>query len=81
MAKDRRGTADAKGVIVIPRRKYGRLTRPVPPTPKEKCPQCLLGRPCPIHGTTGGVAPDLRQGGQAPQKPGKRKRGPKQRFK
>ncbi|MEM3396735.1 MAG: hypothetical protein QW620_02290 [Thermoplasmata archaeon] len=33
----------------MPRRKYGRLQKPIQPVPKEKCHFCRLGRPCPIH--------------------------------
>jgi len=33
----------------MPRRKYGHLIGACPPTPKEKCRYCKLGRPCPVH--------------------------------
>ncbi len=33
----------------MPRRKYGHLIGACPPTPKDKCRMCKLGRPCPIH--------------------------------
>lgn len=36
----------------MPRRKYGHLVAACPPTPKEKCRVCRLGKPCPIHGET-----------------------------
>ena len=36
----------------MPRRKYGRLQKAVPPTPQEKCRACLFpGPPCPVHGS------------------------------
>jgi len=33
----------------MPRRKYGRLQKPISPPPPEKCRACRLGLPCPIH--------------------------------
>ncbi len=40
----------------MPRRKYGRMIKPMPTQVKpEKCRFCKAGRPCPIHkkdGTT-----------------------------
>jgi hypothetical protein len=33
----------------MPRRKYGHMVGACPPTPKEKCRICRLGKPCPIH--------------------------------
>ncbi len=33
----------------MPRRKYGRLRKPIPPLKREKCRLCRLGRPCPLH--------------------------------
>ena len=33
----------------MPRRKYGHMVGPCPPTPKEKCRACRLGYPCPVH--------------------------------
>jgi hypothetical protein len=32
----------------MPRRKYGRMQKPIPPVPREKCRLCRLKRPCPI---------------------------------
>ena len=34
----------------MPRRKYGHMVGPCPPTPVEKCRACRLGHPCPTHG-------------------------------
>ncbi|MEM0129357.1 MAG: hypothetical protein QXG65_04255 [Thermoplasmata archaeon] len=34
----------------MPRRKYGRLRKAIPPVKPEKCRFCRLGRPCPWHG-------------------------------
>ncbi|HYY47759.1 MAG TPA: hypothetical protein VFA17_03655 [Thermoplasmata archaeon] len=33
----------------MPRRKYGRMIKPLPVTKREKCRFCKAGRPCPIH--------------------------------
>ena len=34
----------------MPRRKYGRMIKPMPTQVKpEKCRFCKAGRPCPIH--------------------------------
>ena len=33
----------------MPRRKYGHMVGPCPPTPLDKCPVCRTGRPCPTH--------------------------------
>ena len=33
----------------MPRRKYGRMVKSVPPTPEEKCRYCRLGMNCPVH--------------------------------
>jgi len=33
----------------MPRRKYGRMQKPIPPVPREKCRLCRLKRPCPLH--------------------------------
>ena len=33
----------------MPRRKYGRMVKPVPPVPEEKCRYCRLGMNCPVH--------------------------------
>ncbi len=33
----------------MPRRKYGHMVGPCPPTPIEKCRACRLGHPCPKH--------------------------------
>jgi len=33
----------------IPRRKYGRMVKAIPPVPEEKCRYCRLGIPCPVH--------------------------------
>ncbi|MDE1819590.1 MAG: hypothetical protein KGJ23_06250 [Euryarchaeota archaeon] len=34
----------------MPRRKYGRMQKPIPPVNPEKCRFCRLKRPCPLHG-------------------------------
>lgn len=34
----------------MPRRKYGHMVGSCPPTPREKCRLCKLGKPCPVHG-------------------------------
>ncbi len=34
----------------IPRRKYGRMVKPLMPVDPKKCRYCRLGRNCPIHG-------------------------------
>jgi hypothetical protein len=34
----------------IPRRKYGRMVKPLMPVEPKKCRFCRLGRNCPIHG-------------------------------
>jgi hypothetical protein len=36
-------------VVGVPRRKYGRLRKAIPPVPVEKCRYCRLGIPCPVH--------------------------------
>ncbi|UCE75078.1 MAG: hypothetical protein JSV56_05075 [Methanomassiliicoccales archaeon] len=33
----------------MPRRKYGHMVGPCPPTPIENCRACRLGIPCPKH--------------------------------
>jgi hypothetical protein len=33
----------------VPRRKYGRMQKPIPPVPPERCRLCRLHRPCPAH--------------------------------
>ncbi len=33
----------------MPRRKYGRMQKPIPPVPPEKCRLGRLKRPCPLH--------------------------------
>jgi len=33
----------------MPRRKYGRMIKPLPATKREKCRFCKAGRPCPVH--------------------------------
>lgn len=33
----------------MPRRKYGRMVKAVPPVPEEKCRYCRLGMTCPVH--------------------------------
>jgi hypothetical protein len=33
----------------MPRRKYGHMVNVCPPTPREKCRTCRLGKPCPAH--------------------------------
>jgi len=33
----------------VPRRKYGRMRKAIPPVKEEKCRYCKLGYPCPIH--------------------------------
>jgi hypothetical protein len=33
----------------MPRRKYGHMVGACPPTKKEKCRMCRMGKPCPIH--------------------------------
>ncbi|UCE74864.1 MAG: hypothetical protein JSV56_03965 [Methanomassiliicoccales archaeon] len=33
----------------MPRRKYGHMVGPCPPTPIDKCRACRLDLPCPIH--------------------------------
>jgi hypothetical protein len=33
----------------MPRRKYGHMVGPCPPTPIEDCRACRLGLPCPKH--------------------------------
>ncbi|HEY7587358.1 MAG TPA: hypothetical protein VIB49_01240 [Thermoplasmata archaeon] len=33
----------------MPRRKYGRMIKPLPATKPEKCRFCKAGRPCPVH--------------------------------
>jgi hypothetical protein len=38
----------------VPRRKYGRLTKAIPPVPVEKCRYCRLGMNCPVHKKKGG---------------------------
>ena len=35
--------------VTVPRRKYGRMVKPCPPTPEDKCRYCRLGLNCPIH--------------------------------
>ena len=39
---------DDEGVN-MPRRKYGRMVKAVPPVPEEKCRYCRLGMTCPVH--------------------------------
>jgi len=35
----------------MPRRKYGRMIKPMPTAvEKRKCRFCKAGRPCPVHG-------------------------------
>jgi len=34
----------------MPRRKYGRLQKPIPPVKEDKCRYCKLGWHCPVHG-------------------------------
>jgi hypothetical protein len=33
----------------MPRRKYGRLRKPIPPLSPDRCRMCRLNRPCPAH--------------------------------
>jgi len=33
----------------MPRRKYGRMVKDIPPVPEDKCRYCRLGMPCPVH--------------------------------
>lgn len=33
----------------MPRRKYGRMVKAVPPVAEDKCRYCRLGIPCPVH--------------------------------
>lgn len=42
------GSAHAGGAV-MPRRKYGRMVKAIPPVPEDKCRYCRLGRPCPVH--------------------------------
>ncbi len=37
----------------MPRRKYGRMQKPIPPVAPEKCRLCRLPKPCPIHARSG----------------------------
>ena len=55
-ALGRGGAARASGVrsetedgTDTPRRKYGRMIKPLPVTKPEKCRFCKAGKPCPIH--------------------------------
>ena len=34
----------------MPRRKYGRMIKPMPVLDRKKCRICKAGRPCPVHG-------------------------------
>jgi hypothetical protein len=34
---------------IVPRRKYGRMQKTIPPLKEEKCRFCKLGWSCPIH--------------------------------
>ena len=33
----------------MPRRKYGRMVKAIPPVKEDKCRYCRLWRTCPIH--------------------------------
>lgn len=33
----------------VPRRKYGKMVKAIPPVKEEKCRYCRLGIPCPVH--------------------------------
>ncbi|HWM53671.1 MAG TPA: hypothetical protein VNP71_11000 [Thermoplasmata archaeon] len=44
-------------MIRTPRRKYGRMIKPLPVTKPEKCRFCKAGKPCPIHKQETTVSP------------------------
>ena len=46
----------------MPRRKYGHMVGACPPTKKEKCRICRMGKPCPIHRGEADKPSNLRGG-------------------
>jgi hypothetical protein len=59
--------------ILLPRRKYGRLTKAIPPTPPEKCRFCKHGRKCPVHPE--GAYKEAMKKKKAKEKARRKKRG------
>ena len=65
----------------MPRRKYGRLTKPLEIPPKDNCSRCRSGTNCPIPGHKGNevranrqwTGPDDMDKRQNKKKPGKKR--------